>query len=615
MADYSQYSDEDLLRMLNPGSQGKNDYSQYSDDDLKKMLAQETTNKPSSQPLGGNRALDIAAGIVETPIALATGLVGGAVGLAGSIGAGLIGKSPQEAQDFRNFLTDYYSYKPQSESGKGAVGIASKLTSPLSIPRQIGEKIGGEQWGNLGDVLMLGGAPKILSAIPEMPGAIRNLSDTLRSTEGLTNKLNKVISEGVNKSIRPSYAGRSNYRTANAFDEQSVNAVKSTIADKPNNVFERNGEIIKGENPTTLGEWADVNNNRISRLAEERTAIDAANGTQGVKINGSDVAPIFDEVIKNPRLADATRNAAGDIQNLVGRNNDMTPTQAHELLNTLNQQATAYYEGKNIPAAEMAKTAANKLRETMVNKYTEGGQDYQQLGREMRDGLAIEKDIQRRLRVDKRANKYGFFDIANIASAADLGLAVSKMNPLLAIPAVAIQAIKWRMKNVNKPNYQVKSMFNNAERIMNNLNERSNPTMNIDNWSEAMKEPKPQIPQLTYTRQMPMQDVSGQHSSYVPPIPKPTTKAIGFDRATTPINLGMLDESSVRGIKGELSNPDFWNKNPDLTGLRLKIKNNIPLSGSEGNALLQRIMVNKMGIGKINPSIPLSDMLQSQQGQ
>lgn len=564
--------------------------------------------------VGGNRLTDMVVGTLETPLALASGAVGSLAGLAGSVGAGLIGKSPEEAKDFRQFTTDFYSYKPQSESGKGAVNIASTLTSPLSIPRKIGEAFGGEQWGNVGDVLTLAATPKIAQSIPNIKTAVKDFPNSLRSTKSLEGKLDTVIQEGINKSVRPSYVNRSKYSTAKAYNEQSSQAVKDTIADKVNNVFERNGEIIKGENPKTLAEWADVNNNRIKRMAEERTAIDAANGESGITINGSDIAPILNDTIKNTRLADTTRKAASDIQELVGRNNNMTPAQAHELLTTLNEQATAFYQGRNVPGAEMAKVAANKLREQMAEKYAQGSQEYKTLGQQMRNALAIEKDIQKRLRVDQRANKFGFFDVANVATAADLAYAVENMNPRLALPALAIQAIKLRMKHLNSPNYQVKTMFNKAEKLINSLNSRTNGSMNLSNWSEAMKKPVRQTPRLEWKPQMSMEDVSGQKSSYVPPLPRPTTKALTFDRATTPINLGMEDVSSVRGFPAELSQPEFWSKNPDLTATALKLRKKIPISDGEMNALLQRIMINRMGKANINAYYPLSDILKNTKG-
>lgn len=149
-----------------PTEQELNDiFASQRDSNKEAPIAQSESPVSESKPLGGSRVLDTMAGIVETPLALATGAIGGLAGLAGSIGAGLAGKSPEEAKNFREFVSDMYSYKPRSESGKGAVGLASMATTPLSLPRKALESLGGEQWGNVGDVAMLGLTPKVPSAV------------------------------------------------------------------------------------------------------------------------------------------------------------------------------------------------------------------------------------------------------------------------------------------------------------------------------------------------------------------------------------------------------------------------------------------------------------------
>lgn len=112
----------------------------------------------------GKRALDFAGGVVETPLSLATGMVGGLAGLVGSIGMSSI-KGPKEGEKFREFVSDYYTYKPQTETGRGAMRIAGTLLSPLGYPRQVAQKLGGEQWGNVADVALLGLLPKFPQSI------------------------------------------------------------------------------------------------------------------------------------------------------------------------------------------------------------------------------------------------------------------------------------------------------------------------------------------------------------------------------------------------------------------------------------------------------------------
>ena len=121
--------------------------------------------KPKQQKGFLRRAGDVTLGIVETPLTLATGMIAGTVGLASSIvSEPFIGG--EEAGKFREYLTNLYTYKPYSETGKGAINIAGKALSPLALPRKVAQKLGGEQWGNLAEVAtgaFLTKAPSIVS--------------------------------------------------------------------------------------------------------------------------------------------------------------------------------------------------------------------------------------------------------------------------------------------------------------------------------------------------------------------------------------------------------------------------------------------------------------------
>src|SRR3972149_9033509 len=158
MADFSAYTDEELKNIASG-----QDLSAYSDEELK-AIAMPSKSK-SVQQKARSSVLDVAKGIVETPLAIATGMVAGLAGLGGSIGAGIIGESPEEAQKFREYVSEKYTYQPQSETGKGAMNILGTAMTPLALPRKAATELGGEQWGNVADVAMLGLLPKAPQAI------------------------------------------------------------------------------------------------------------------------------------------------------------------------------------------------------------------------------------------------------------------------------------------------------------------------------------------------------------------------------------------------------------------------------------------------------------------
>lgn len=110
------------------------------------------------------KAGDVALGTVETAASIATGIPASVMGLLGGI-AKTFTTGDEAGKKTREDITEAFTYAPKTESGKGAVGIFSKILSPLTYPRQIATKLGGEQYGNVADVSMIGLAPKVPSAI------------------------------------------------------------------------------------------------------------------------------------------------------------------------------------------------------------------------------------------------------------------------------------------------------------------------------------------------------------------------------------------------------------------------------------------------------------------
>lgn len=147
--------------------------NQPTDDDLNEAFGMVEESKspppPVSKPSIGRQALDVATGIVETPLAIATGIPAMGMGLLGGI-AKTLTSGDVEGKKTREDITRAFTYQPTSETGKGAMNILSTAMTPLGIPRKIGEYVGGEQWGNLADVAMLG-------LLPKVPAALKKVAD------------------------------------------------------------------------------------------------------------------------------------------------------------------------------------------------------------------------------------------------------------------------------------------------------------------------------------------------------------------------------------------------------------------------------------------------------
>jgi len=126
-------------------------------------VAPATKAKTSKKMSLGEQALDVLGGALEVPAVVATGAVAGGLGLLGGI-AKTFTSGDVEGKKTREDIMNYFTYKPQTESGRGAMNVIGDVLSPLSIPRDIATSAG-EQWGNLADTATIGLLPKVPKAI------------------------------------------------------------------------------------------------------------------------------------------------------------------------------------------------------------------------------------------------------------------------------------------------------------------------------------------------------------------------------------------------------------------------------------------------------------------
>lgn len=153
-----------------------------------------------------SRVADIAGGTLEVPAALATGAIGGLAGLAGSIATAPF-KGGEYAKGVRESTTNLLTYKPQTESGKQAMNILGTVTTPLTWPRKIAESVGGEQWGNVADVAMMGVTPGTIKSVAKMakegvsPTIARAAGTAAEDVLGRTAKWSTVLPVGKQRAL------------------------------------------------------------------------------------------------------------------------------------------------------------------------------------------------------------------------------------------------------------------------------------------------------------------------------------------------------------------------------------------------------------------------------
>lgn len=506
-------------------------------------------NKPSAQAepqrnmFGGRstvaNTLDLAKGILETPLSIATGIPASMLGLGAGIASTAI-KGDEAGKKTREDVTRMFTYQPTSESGQGAMDVLGTLASPLAIPRAIGTALGGEQYGNVADVVMMG-------LIPKLPQVARQVANVpYKAAEFL---------------YRKNLAPTGNVAETQALTEFGLNknyAVTSkgwTKFQNELNVIDRRAKQILASNPTATAplskvlEPLDKTINQYAKMGTERPLTNMR-ALQRMK---KEIEAVWMEKYPDGNVP------INELQNF------------KTMLYSRGQNA--YGELQKAMTTEGRKAVAHGAMEQIENVFPELGAVNRQMKPylEFKDHLS---DAIVRLKNEK-------FSITNT---------IFNNNYLLGKLSQIFRAMS------------PKTPLSDVKNIAVRLKTASTPVIDFD---EAFAPARPNPNQIEYKPQinLGMTDVSGQPSGYTPPLPRPTTKAIGYERSTTPINLGMLDESSVKSVRGVYNNPAFWKQNQDLTNLRLKMKNNKTISTDEWNTLLYRVTLNRMG-SQINPRIP-----------
>lgn len=467
-SDYANLPDKERFNVIGMVNDGKIDVESA----LKAKTPNEKVSAPKTKPQIGSRALDVLGGAIEVPLSLASGAVGGVTGLASSIvSQPFIGD--KRAKEFREFTSDFYTYKPRTESGRGAMEVLGTLLSPLTLPRKAGEALGGEQWGNLGEVATLG----LLFKLPK----------TIKANKTMESQINSVIDAGIEKGIKPSVSGKSTASQYASYKTKSRAAVKDIVENKNSLVFEGEaGATISGELPQSLKQFSDAITQRKMETFKQYDAMARESGEQGARVNLKDVTkelePTLNSVVLNDLHPEVVKYAKGRFDALSNRG-AYTASEAQEAITTLNQSLDAFYKNPTYETASKAaidSTIANNLRKGL-DSAIEGlqGRGYQGLKNKYGSLKAIEKDVAHRMVVDARKNIKGIFDISDVFSGYHLVNGLITANPATIASGITAKGISAYYKKINNPNHIIKKMFTKTEKLMNDMGRQTSKRSGI----------------------------------------------------------------------------------------------------------------------------------------
>jgi len=486
--------------------------------------------------------LDKIAGTGETALTMATGAIGGAAGLLGGIASHpFVGD--EKSKEFEEFVTDYYTHKPRSVTGQKAVELIGKIAQPLRRPRELATEIGGEQWGRVADVAMLGigsAIPKIGSAVKAAPQKIGTAiyRKTLQPAGTLTDA-RAMAKTGFEGKFWLTRKGEAHLKEVKGAFDRTLNQIMAEHGNKPisiNKVIPQAKEQLMKYAVDT--ELPITHIKSIERLISQQEQMWMARFPNG-EIPASSIQKFKQNIYQryNNSYGEVKKAMSTEGAKALGRSAKNALDDVIPDLRKVNPHEAKLIQFKE----QFEKTLAN-----IENQH-----------------LSINNTI-----------------INNTHLLTGLARVFRAMSPdhLYANPA----KLKAYLKDIPSPT--VANVYNNA--------------------------------QIEWSRQMGMADESGRAVNWkgevtgnVTPLVRPTMKAIGYDKGilpkTSPIEQGVEYASGrpkVRDytpeewvgiqqkMKAEFNNPEFWNKNKDLTNLLLKIQNKKPILEGEMNTLLYRVM-------------------------
>lgn len=381
-----------------------------------------------------------------------------------------IDKTLSAASDVIGKVQKALVFEPQTKAGKELLETA---TYPIAKLEEAGGYVGGELekagYPNLGAAAHTAvQAGPLLFTLGKSGGKI-----TLRPKKAIDREVTRIIDEGIDKSIRPSVAGKRTFGQSEKYRANAREAVTSIVESKDalrltNDV----GEVVAGELPKNLKQFSQAIEQTKRNVFNEYDALTKQAGQAGAKVDLSSIVKELEQIAKTPTVEDLNPRVgeyAGKLAESLKKRKEYTAAEAQDAIATLNAKLDSFYKNptyENANAASVDAMIANNLRQsldTVIDNLT--GEQYQPLKKKYGSLKAIERDVSRRAIVDARKNTKGLIDFSDMLSGADVAYGIMTMNPAMVGRGVAIGTIKSIIKRAVDPNRRVKNLFKDVEKM------------------------------------------------------------------------------------------------------------------------------------------------------
>lgn len=308
--------------------------------------------------------------------------------------------------------------------------------------------------------------------------AVNVARDVAASGMPIEQQITNAVKHGIEKGIRPTVVGKSTDPQMKLYMDRAEEAVKTIVSNRDNLVLtDKAGNRIKGALPRSLQQFSEAIDQTKRGIFRQYDDMAKAAGETGAVVDLNPIAKEIQRIAADPTTKDlfpGLAKHADDLATSLSERGFYTAEQAQDAIAKLNNSLKAFYKNPSYENASRAGIDAllvNNLRKGLDDTIERAvGEGYQGLKKTYGSLKNIEKEVAHRATVDARKNPKGLIDFTDIFTAGELLAGLTTMSPAMITRATVMKGAKEYIKKLNDPNFIVKSMFGDVEKLLNKSN-------------------------------------------------------------------------------------------------------------------------------------------------
>jgi hypothetical protein len=399
-----------------------------------------------------------------------------------------------------------------TEGGIGGTMIGA--AQPLQENQGLGETLKGAVFGGLTGAAFGGALGATAPAVGS--GARKVISPLTKKFEPLETKVSNAIKEGVDKGIKPSFAGRKTLAAQEKYYKKADEAIRTINEYKPTITTEDGLSVVR--NPENRKELLDAIGQAKTKIYQEYNNASRQAGKQGITFNGNntinELMRVSNDLSYSPQIRDYAKSFIPEISELRGQSPEIIEARMGEL----NESLANWFANRTDKVKARVDVSVANLMKSELDDIVENatGAEYEALKSKYGSLKEIEKDVGRQVMAEARKANKGLVDFTDVFTGGDLVGGVLSLNPAQIARGLAGRGIKEIYKYLNNPNRYIKKMFNSVGRYLPEKIKQGLPSKGITPITAAERLLPAPAPQLEATY--------GRTSGIVKELPNPLTR-------------------------------------------------------------------------------------------